>query len=163
MRSYDLLCLLWAWLLPAVGVLADESSHTNNFALRQGDTVVFLGDSVTAAGTYVKLVEHYTLLRFPDRKVRFINEGRISEDFDARAVGSLLGDSGCQSREGAPSVGLHGSRHQDRPAADRVFTAGCRRAPQLRPVLRAPLPLCSHAGRMEPLLAGGQGLARGAV
>ena len=45
------------------------------FALRDGDTVVFLGDSITAARTYGKIIENYTLLRFPDRKVRFINAG----------------------------------------------------------------------------------------
>ena len=38
-----------------------------DFALRDGDTVVFLGDSITAARTYGKIVENYTLLRFPDR------------------------------------------------------------------------------------------------
>ena len=46
-----------------------------DFALRDGDTVVFLGDSITAARTYGKIVENYTLLRFPDRKVRFVNAG----------------------------------------------------------------------------------------
>jgi hypothetical protein len=45
------------------------------YALRDGDTVVFLGDSNTAARTYGKIVENYTLLRFPDRRVRFINAG----------------------------------------------------------------------------------------
>lgn len=46
-----------------------------DFALRDGDTVVFLGDSITAARTYGKIIENYTLLRFPDRKVRFVNAG----------------------------------------------------------------------------------------
>jgi len=45
------------------------------YALRDGDTVVFLGDSITAARTYGKIVENYTLLRFPGRKVRFVNSG----------------------------------------------------------------------------------------
>src|SRR5215211_7723135 len=44
-------------------------------ALRDGDTVVFLGDSITAARTYGKIIEDYTLLRFPERKVRFLNAG----------------------------------------------------------------------------------------
>ncbi len=47
-----------------------------DFALRDQDTVVFLGDSITAARGYTKLVEEYTLLRFPDRKVRFVNAGK---------------------------------------------------------------------------------------
>ena len=46
-----------------------------DFALRDGDTVVFLGDSITAARTYGKLGENYTLLRFPERKVHFLNAG----------------------------------------------------------------------------------------
>ncbi len=46
-----------------------------DFAIRDGDTVVFLGDSITAARTYGKIIEDYTLLRYPDRKVRFINAG----------------------------------------------------------------------------------------
>ena len=47
-----------------------------DFALRDGDTVVFLGDSITAAGGYAKIVEQYTLLRFPERRIRFINAGQ---------------------------------------------------------------------------------------
>src|SRR3990170_1811542 len=57
------------WLLPAV-------SQAEDFAFRDGDTVVFLGDSITAARTYSKIIENYTLLRFPDRQVRFVNAGR---------------------------------------------------------------------------------------
>lgn len=48
----------------------------SDFALRDGDTVVFLGDSITAAQTYGKIIENYTLLRFPGRKVHFINAGK---------------------------------------------------------------------------------------
>lgn len=47
-----------------------------DFALRDGDTVAFLGDSITAARGYTKVVEHYTLMRYPDRRVRFINAGQ---------------------------------------------------------------------------------------
>ncbi|MCX7718812.1 MAG: SGNH/GDSL hydrolase family protein [Candidatus Sumerlaeaceae bacterium] len=47
------------------------SKYHDGFALRDRDTVVFLGDSITAAQTYGKIVENYTLLRFPERRVRF--------------------------------------------------------------------------------------------
>ncbi len=47
-----------------------------DFALRDGDTMVFIGDSITAARGYTKIVEHYTLMRFPERKVRFWNAGQ---------------------------------------------------------------------------------------
>lgn len=51
------------------------AARAGDFALGDGDTVVFLGDSITAARTYGKIIENYTLLRFPDRKIRFINAG----------------------------------------------------------------------------------------
>ncbi|WP_422929393.1 GDSL-type esterase/lipase family protein [Singulisphaera sp. PoT] len=46
-----------------------------DYDIKDNDTVVFFGDSITAARTYGKIIENYTLLRFPDRKVRFINSG----------------------------------------------------------------------------------------
>src|SRR4051794_30680476 len=50
-----------------------QEASAADFALRDGDTVVFLGDSITAARTYGRIVENYTLLRFPGRKVHFLN------------------------------------------------------------------------------------------
>src|SRR5262245_9272788 len=65
-----------AWLLGAcLSVSAAWAGPPGEFALRDGDTVVFLGDSITAARTYGKIVENYTLLRFPGRRVRFVNSG----------------------------------------------------------------------------------------
>jgi lysophospholipase L1-like esterase len=62
--------------LPAFGILLlSFPCNADDFALKNGDTVVFLGDSITAARTYGKLIENYTLLRYPDRKIRFINAG----------------------------------------------------------------------------------------
>jgi len=46
-----------------------------DFAIHDGDTVVFLGDSITAEGSYGKIIENYTLLRFPKHKVHFLNAG----------------------------------------------------------------------------------------
>ncbi len=67
-------------LVPRIG-----RATAGDFALRDGDTLVFLGDSITAAHGYSKLVEQYTLLRFPERRVRFINAGRGGDT----AVGGL--------------------------------------------------------------------------
>lgn len=50
--------------------------RASDFALRDGDTLAFLGDSITAARGYTKVVEHYTLMRFPGRRVRFLNAGQ---------------------------------------------------------------------------------------
>src|SRR6202161_1300838 len=49
------------------------------FAIHDGDTVVFLGDSITAARQYGEIIEEYTLLRFPRWKVKFINAGKGGE------------------------------------------------------------------------------------
>jgi lysophospholipase L1-like esterase len=46
-----------------------------DFAFRDGDTVVFLGDSNTRWGSYVKDIENYALFHFPERRIRFINAG----------------------------------------------------------------------------------------
>src|SRR6476469_3816685 len=62
-------------LLATIVLLLMTSSARADFAIRDGDTVVFLGDSITAARTYGKTIENYTLLRFPERKVHFINAG----------------------------------------------------------------------------------------
>lgn len=67
---------LRASVISFIAVLMLEAvSAAADFALRDGDTVVFLGDSITAARTYGKFIENYTLLRYPQRKVRFINAG----------------------------------------------------------------------------------------
>ena len=62
--------ILWSVAATALALRASD------FALRDGDTLVFLGDSITAARGYTKIVEHYTLMRFPGRRVRFINAGQ---------------------------------------------------------------------------------------
>ncbi len=63
-------------LLAVVALLYSfQLARADDFALRDGDTVVFLGDSITAARSYGKMIENYTLLRYPERKVRFINSG----------------------------------------------------------------------------------------
>jgi len=51
-------------------------TSAGDFAIRDGDSVVFLGDSITAARTYGRIIENYTLLRFPQRRVKFFNAGK---------------------------------------------------------------------------------------
>lgn len=59
---------------PANGQVPRDKASAD-FALRDGDTVVFLGDSNTQWGSYVKDIENYTVLRFPKLRIRFINVG----------------------------------------------------------------------------------------
>src|SRR5436853_4440421 len=65
---------LAGFVLAVIAVLACPPARAD-YAIRDGDTVVFLGDSITAARTYGKIIENYTLLRFPRRRVHFINAG----------------------------------------------------------------------------------------
>jgi len=74
-------CTKCHWLLTLVIVALTATAHTrparaDDFALRDGDTVAFLGDSITAARGYTKIIEHYALMRYPDRKLRFYNAGK---------------------------------------------------------------------------------------
>lgn len=64
---------LFAPLILATTVAAAE------WPPRDGLRVVFLGDSITQAGTYVRYVDGYLATRFPDRKVEVIGLGLSSE------------------------------------------------------------------------------------
>ena len=58
---------------------------------KDGETVCFLGDSITHVGLYHRFIYDYYLTRFPDRDIRFVNagiagdsawgvQGRLAED-----------------------------------------------------------------------------------
>src|SRR5262245_4497950 len=60
----------------AVLVSVEASAQTvDTFPFKNRDRVVFLGDSNTRGNFFVDLVEEYTILRFPTRKVTFFNVG----------------------------------------------------------------------------------------
>jgi lysophospholipase L1-like esterase len=58
---------------------------------KDGETVCFLGDSITARGSTQTLISDYYLTRFPERSVRFVNAGR-SGDSAGGALGRLQQD-----------------------------------------------------------------------
>jgi predicted GH43/DUF377 family glycosyl hydrolase/lysophospholipase L1-like esterase len=53
----------------------NEARPTTGFYLRNGDTVVFYGDSITEQNLYNQFVELYTATRFPAMRVRFFGAG----------------------------------------------------------------------------------------
>ena len=57
-------------------VTSQFAAVAGEFLLRDNDTVAFLGDSITAARGYPKTIELYTLMRYPDRKIKFYNAGK---------------------------------------------------------------------------------------
>src|SRR5437870_2883356 len=46
-----------------------------DFFLRDGDTVVFYGDSITDQRLYTTFVETYTVTRYPRMRVKFVHSG----------------------------------------------------------------------------------------
>lgn len=71
-------------------VLAFASSACAE-VFQDGETVCFLGDSITAGGRYQTMIADYYLTRFPHRTVRFVNAGR-SGDTSGGALGRLAED-----------------------------------------------------------------------
>jgi len=62
--------LVFLALLANAGAFAQDS-----FYLKDGDRVVFYGDSITDQRLYTTFVETFTLTRFPDREIEFIHSG----------------------------------------------------------------------------------------
>lgn len=56
-------------------LLVLAASASAQFALHDGDRVVFYGDSITDNAAYTQLVETFVLTRFPTMNVRFFNAG----------------------------------------------------------------------------------------
>ena len=59
------------------------------FALKDGDRVVFYGDSITQDGTYSQLVEWYTTTRFPERNIAFFYAGVGGDRVSGGGSGSI--------------------------------------------------------------------------
>jgi lysophospholipase L1-like esterase len=62
-------------LLSAASALLSSSAVAQEFALKDGDRVVFYGDSITQDGRYANIVENYVATRFPEWNVTFVNAG----------------------------------------------------------------------------------------
>jgi hypothetical protein len=66
-------------LLIALCATFSATSSAAPFFLRDGDNVVFLGDSVTEMQLYTNAVELWTITRFPQWKMTFRNAGLGSD------------------------------------------------------------------------------------
>lgn len=81
----------------AVGLAFCASSETVDAGasgpnvFRDGDTVVFFGDSITHGGRYHEFVADYYLTRFPEAKIRIVNSG-IGGDTASGAFGRIAVD-----------------------------------------------------------------------
>ncbi len=79
MRDNALLNVRKHWKRLIGGVLGSfvvwPAAYGQQFALHDGDTVVFYGDSITAQRLYTKDVEEFVLTRYPKLHVTFLNAG----------------------------------------------------------------------------------------
>lgn len=66
-------------------LLANPSTAETKFAPASGDTIVFLGDSITAQCLYTQYVENYFHTRYPQTLLHFHNAG-VSGDTTADAL-----------------------------------------------------------------------------
>ncbi|HXA66171.1 MAG TPA: SGNH/GDSL hydrolase family protein [Bryobacteraceae bacterium] len=81
MRSLGavLLCFLFARHLTA----------QSDFYLKDGDTVVFYGDSITDQRLYTTFTEAYVVTRFPNLNIRFVHSGWSGDRVDGGAGGPI--------------------------------------------------------------------------
>src|SRR6202041_1947419 len=70
-RAFVLACLI----LICGPAQAQKPANAADFAIADGDRVVFYGDSITAQRLYTTDIEMFVLTRFPDRKVSFFHSG----------------------------------------------------------------------------------------
>jgi len=61
----------------------------NEFYLKDGDTVVFYGDSITNQRLYTTFTEAYVLTRFPKLNVRFVHSGWSGDTVDGGIGGPI--------------------------------------------------------------------------
>src|SRR2546427_9859948 len=65
----------WVYLVLALLSLSGLAQAQDSFYLKEGDRVVFYGDSITDQRLYTTFVESYVLSRFPERKIEFVHSG----------------------------------------------------------------------------------------
>src|SRR5213083_917824 len=91
-----LLCFTATLVLGAIS-FAESSVLVQNgadFALRDGDRVLFYGDSITEQRLYTTYVEQYVLTHYPERHITFINTGWGGDQVTRNECGPCNGVGG---------------------------------------------------------------------
>jgi lysophospholipase L1-like esterase len=68
-------CVLLFVCLACAAAKAQQPANGNDFAISDGDRVVFYGDSITEQRLYTTDMETFVLTRFPERNVLFFHSG----------------------------------------------------------------------------------------
>jgi lysophospholipase L1-like esterase len=82
---FRFLAPFWLLLVPGWGASLGEAG----FYLKDGDGVVFYGDSITDQRLYTAFIETYVMTRFPEMKVTFINSGVSGDRVTGGEGGSI--------------------------------------------------------------------------
>src|ERR1035437_3616727 len=75
-------------LLFAVPVSA-QTAGDSSLALRDGDRVVFYGDSITAQRLYTRFAEDLMVLRYPKQRISFFNAGVSGDTVEGGQDGDM--------------------------------------------------------------------------
>ena len=86
-----LVCLLALFLSATTLVAQDHKPVVTSIELNDGDTFMFLGDSITHQCLYTQYVEDYYYTRYPTKRIHFYNSG-ISGDKASDALSRFEGD-----------------------------------------------------------------------
>ena len=85
------LCLVTAVLFAGISVGAEPPAPLAKIELKTGDTLLFLGDSITHQCLYTQFIEDYYFTRYTHTKLHFYNAG-VSGDKAADALARFEGD-----------------------------------------------------------------------
>jgi lysophospholipase L1-like esterase len=81
--------LFVAWAAFVAAICGPETIQAQQFALKDGDTVVFYGDSITAQRLYTKYAEEFLLTRYPTLHVHFVNAGVPGDTVNGGYAGTM--------------------------------------------------------------------------
>lgn len=73
----------------ALAICGSAKGQAQQFALKDGDTVVFYGDSITAQRFYTKYVEEFMLTRYPSLHFHFVNAGVPGDSVNGGYAGTM--------------------------------------------------------------------------
>ena len=71
--------------------VSTSRERQTDFALKDGDRVVFFGDSITEQRLYTTYVEQYVLIHYPERHITFINSGWGGDQVTSNDCGPCAG------------------------------------------------------------------------
>jgi lysophospholipase L1-like esterase len=120
-KTLSITCLLFLF---AGTLAAAPPKPVTTIDLQDGDSFVFLGDSITHQCLYTQYVEDYFYTRYPERRIHFYNAG-VSGDKAGDALARFEGDVASQKpKYVSVLLGMNDGtyRHFDRETFDRYET-----------------------------------------